>query len=486
MKLATPVARPLGFSLLLMASVLTASCGGGAGTGPAAPALTLTPGDGRIVATWPADAALKYSVYYVGGSSVTSTNYSKNTVGYGVLPNAVSPTVISSFNTCYAGSSTSCSASQGFVNGTQYAATINARQGSSAAGPDAPSQAVTPRLAGEFWARGSDTSWQAGGLNGKAAGESYNGIAVGPVDATLKTSSYVAVGNSGALQVSLDDGATWSSKAGGGVNNLLAVANDSTAFVAVGAGGTVIRSIDNGATWSAPANKTAIASSANLLALAVSSYGFVAVADNGKIFVSSDHGDTWADAGGLGTSALVQVKCVLLACVATESTGATYYSANGGFKTSNGSTTASSWVLAGNNVPLNSNTTVAGLSFGYVSGSSTLIALAVGSDGKPSQGSLNSSGAWTWTAVANPVFKDASNSTVSGVAARALAYGTQFMMVGASGQIFYSPDAVTWTQPAGTALTTSNLNAILHTGLQSYRHYGYIAVGDSGTQLIAD
>lgn len=76
--------------------------------------------------------------------------------------------------------------------------------------------------------------------------------------------------------------------------------------------------------------------------------------------------------------------------------------------------------------------------------------------------------AWTapaWTALTNPTSADLNAVTY---------YNKRFVAVGANGTIITSTDAVTWTQQ--TSNTTQNLNAIVNSGFG-----GYVAVGQAGT-----
>jgi hypothetical protein len=101
------------------------------------------------------------------------------------------------------------------------------------------------------------------------------------------TSIVVAVGASGTILISSDQGATWTTGSSGTINNLNAIAWCGSQFVATGDAGAILTST-NGTSWVSHASGT----SNTLYGVACSGTQIVAVGVAGTILTSSD-GITW-------------------------------------------------------------------------------------------------------------------------------------------------------------------------------------------------
>lgn len=125
-------------------------------------------------------------------------------------------------------------------------------------------------------------NWQSGGWQAKTSGVSgiLYSVAYG-------NGKYVAVGASGNILVSTDEGATWTAETSGVSKNLNAVTYSNGVFVAVGASGTVVISSGDG-TWT---KKSRLGD--NMRAVAYGNSMFMATDNDGHCCVSADDGNTW-------------------------------------------------------------------------------------------------------------------------------------------------------------------------------------------------
>jgi hypothetical protein len=104
---------------------------------------------------------------------------------------------------------------------------------------------------------------------------------------TYGISTFVAVGASGAILTSTDNGTTWTSRTSGTSNNLHRGTYGNSTFVTVGASGTILTSSD-GITWTSRTSGTS-----NILwAVTHVNSTFLTVGDNGTI-LTSDNGTVW-------------------------------------------------------------------------------------------------------------------------------------------------------------------------------------------------
>jgi photosystem II stability/assembly factor-like uncharacterized protein len=98
----------------------------------------------------------------------------------------------------------------------------------------------------------------------------------------------VAVGNSGAIVRSTDNGSSFDNDTSGTSLHMYAVTYGNNTFVAVGQGGN-IRTSSDGSSWThrtKPQNK-------NLMGATFGNNTFVAVGYNGSIVKSTDNGTNW-------------------------------------------------------------------------------------------------------------------------------------------------------------------------------------------------
>lgn len=385
--------------LAIFFPLLLAACGGGGSpANPPAGGITVVPGNDQVTVSWTADAGVEYWLWYVAGSSVTTT-----TPGHLTKVKVASPYVLT-----------------GLTNGLTYAFAVNGRTGGGAGGPLSPSVTAVPRAAGSTWVAGTSmgTNDIRGLTYGAASDASLNFVAVGDVGVMFKSS----------------DGAVWSALTSPSVANFNATLYALSQFIAVGSpsgAGNVFRST-NLLSWT-PAS-TNPGSAQNLNALATNGSRVVAVGDNGTIQSSTD-GLTWTTATTVPT--------------ADHLYGVTYVAsglwlavgANGTLLTS---TDGLSWVTRASSTT-NALRSVAGIAFSNTSG---YLYVAVGLSGAV----RTSPDGITWTAQALGSAADLYAVNASTIA---LPASNQFLVVGAGGAAYTSPDAVTWT--AQNTGTTANL-----------------------------
>jgi photosystem II stability/assembly factor-like uncharacterized protein len=102
-------------------------------------------------------------------------------------------------------------------------------------------------------------------------------------------STFVAVGQSGKVIRSTDDGSSWDNVTSGTGDYLRGISFANSTFVAVGSGGTIIRSTDNGSSWDDVNSGT----SKVLRGITFGNNIFLAVGDDGTIVKSVDNGSSW-------------------------------------------------------------------------------------------------------------------------------------------------------------------------------------------------
>ena len=398
-----------------LAVFLTTGCGS-RGTSADAPAnVTAVPGDGVVTLTWPMASDVEYWLFYAPSASISTTNWT-TVPGSQVVIGASSPRVVA-----------------GLTNGTLYSFVINARNHSGPGGPESPSIAAIPRLAGTA-TPGLSAPWVASAVLGAS---DLHGLAVGSV--------LIAVGANGAIY-STTDAATWTAATSPVTSNLNAAASFNNIYAAVGDGGTVLRSTD-ATNWTTQTSGT----SNNLNAVANNSSMFVAVGAKGTILLSSD-GITWSAAVNSATTSDLY---------AVVSYGSALWLAVGASGTLISSTDGSNWSTVASNTSLD----LRAITVGTNAVTKALVFVALGASGTL----ITSPDGATWTA--QPAI---SASNLSGVT-----YATQFIAVGAGGTILTSTDGTTWTAQPSTV--NANLNAVL----RDAAIFGYVAVGDAGVNVLA-
>ncbi len=156
---------------------------------------------------------------------------------------------------------------------------------------------------GSSWSRVTPTaSWATLSPNGYSYYYNRNlyGVAFG-------NSTFVAVGDYGKIVRSTDNGASWSHVTSGkyegsgayslyGTNYLRGVTFGNNTFVAVGYTGKIIRSTNDGSSWD---NVTAV-NSDNLYGVTFGNGTFVAVGQSGTIIKSTNNGASWSSSSSGG------------------------------------------------------------------------------------------------------------------------------------------------------------------------------------------
>jgi len=99
---------------------------------------------------------------------------------------------------------------------------------------------------------------------------------------------FVAVGDSGTIVRSTDNGETWDNATSPTANSLYEATFGNNTFVAVGLSGNIVRSTDNGETWDNETSGTSL----HLYGVTYGNNTFVAVGEIGNIRTSSD-GSSW-------------------------------------------------------------------------------------------------------------------------------------------------------------------------------------------------
>lgn len=394
----------------LAITALLNGCGSKSSSADAPPDFKAVAGDSSVTITWTAAPEVEYWVFYAKGSNVTSSNWLS--LGGAAVTKVTSPYTLG-----------------GLVNGTTYSFTMNGRKNGGPGGTGAPTQVLTPRLAGASWVTGAPLGTAR--LNGVGATATSNvavgaggaifSIATGAVAVTQTNPSapadlnaiangglgLAAIGNAGTV-IFTTDALTWTTKTSGTVADLYALATPATgAFAAFGAAGTLITSSD-ASTWISATSGT----TKNLYAGVYGGARYVAVGAEGTLITSTD-GTTWQT---IAVNTTRDLRAVGFAAVVTTSGTTT--------------TTTNTYVALG--------------------AAGTL---------------LTSTDGLAWT-LRTPI----STSNIN-----AVVFGGQFVAVGANGAIFTSADGIAWQ--AQTSGTTNELAAITRTST------GYVAVGAAGTYL---
>jgi len=106
---------------------------------------------------------------------------------------------------------------------------------------------------------------------------------------TFGDNTFVAVGNTGAIRTSSDNGSSWDNGTAGTTYYFNEVAYGDSTFIAVGQNGRIYTSSDNGTTWS---RSTWDGSSAHLTGLAYGNNVSIAVSSS-NVIKSTDNGSNW-------------------------------------------------------------------------------------------------------------------------------------------------------------------------------------------------
>ena len=334
-------------------------------------------------------------------------------------------------------------------------------------------------------------------------------------DVAVSGSVIAAIGSSGALVVSTDNGVTWTRQVTGTSVNLQAITANSSGFVAVGDAGVIVTSVD-GATWSlrnAGGGKSlhdVVWTGSQFVAVGVHGFAFtspdgvdwtfqntnitsdlegvtqqagtlVAVGDAGVILTSID-GVAWTAQTSGVTNHLrsVESKGDLLVAVGdggrvlTSAAGTTWLIADGlttsDFHTVHWNSTLGLFAAAGVGGVL--RTSADGSSWtARTSGSSDVI-----------EGGVQSGGLSILVGAAGTILTTSNGTTwskrSSGPTENLLANvwnGSRFLSVGAGGRILTSTDGIGWSSVASP--TTNRLSSV------AFKSGQVVAVGDAGTVI---
>ncbi|WP_085317997.1 beta propeller repeat protein [Derxia lacustris] len=444
-------------SVAALIAAALAACGGGGGSSVAPPTdLAATGGDGRIVSTFTAQSGVTYWLFYARDASLNKDNWITLT-GSNALVDVGSPQV-------------ACS----LYNDLSTWLAVDARTSGGKGGDFSKVVRADTRSAG------GSGSWKALAT----APAALNGLAFAaertcPVNASLYTGRYVAVGPAGALYL-LSDATLYSGWAGlggasaagwtqsttpsGFTDDLYAVSvytatlnatTPSLLFLAVGAGGAALTSSD-GLTWSV--TRAASSSHGALRALTKVGSLFVAVGDGGLIETTTD-GSTWTTQTSGVTANLSGVTYGNGRLVATGANGTLITS------TDSGSTWSSVSWNSGSSAPAANLAAVSYGSYDINGGTATLTSIntfvAVGAGGTVLR---SIDGGSTWTDIS-------ATAGVGSVDLAAVSYVSRFVALDSGGQAWTSRLGDVWTNQ-GTAVAGATKLA--------QNTAGYVAIGAGG------
>jgi hypothetical protein len=361
----------------------------------------------------------------------------------------------------------------GLTNGTQYAFSITSTENGSSVGPFTPVFTATPRLVSP------STPWTIGTPLGT---NNLNSIILGVSTVTNTTntgiiSTYVTVGDAATIfygTYSYPDvgGVTaWTQATGLPIStstNLKSVIYDGTRFIALGDDGSVIRSTDyTGVAWESAA---AITSPSAMNSMAVGAGRYVAVGNGGAIYLntSAGAGSAWTEENTGYSSNLYNVSYVNGLFIAVGASGTILTSSDGAnWKMQTSNLSDDLYGVAYGASTTKTNAVGGGISVTTNPGSY----IVVGNTGAVA----SSPDAVNWTA---------ENNTISnGESFRSICYGPdqQFIAVGTNGLVAYSSTGLdgSWT--------TSTVGATSPQGSQTLNsispNYLFIATGDLGTNV---
>ena len=291
--------------------------------------------------------------------------------------------------------------------------------------------------------------------------------------------TFVAVGESGIIFTSNDDGETWTARTSGTFEALYGISYGNGTFVAVGSDGTILTSDNNGVTWTARTSGT----TESLNGISYGNGTFVAVGSDGTILTSDNNGVTWTARSSGTTKSLNGISYGNGTFVAVGSDGTILTSDNNGVtwtaKTSGTTNTFEAigygngtYVIVGDKGTILTSSDgeawtsrTSGMTsalYGISYGNGTFVVVGLGSVILSS-----SNDGLTWTARTS-----GTSRSLEGIG-----YGNgTFVAVGWYGAILTSPDGVTWTFRT-SRITEENLQGI------SYGNGTFIAVGWNGTIL---
>ena len=113
---------------------------------------------------------------------------------------------------------------------------------------------------------------------------------------TFGDNTFVAVGNTGAIRTSSDNGSSWDNGTSGTTYYFNEVAYGDSTFIAVGQSGKIITSSDNGSSWD---NSTQAVTTAQLTGVAFGDDVGIAVASTDILRSRNDNGSNWVQSNSM-------------------------------------------------------------------------------------------------------------------------------------------------------------------------------------------
>jgi hypothetical protein len=492
--------------IILVFSVLLASCGGGGGGSPASPPIISgVAGDGQIQINFTALNGVYYWLWYTQSSQPFDINNPPNVPQQG-FTTLLPPYTIGNL-----------------TDGLPSSVVVNAHAGNpnGPGGPQSNNLILTPRLAGYSWS--SCTT--------NCPNQVMNAVTFG--DALVATSNtslihvYVGVGNNASIFTSAD-GLNWTPQPTSatqacnlGNNTLYGADYNNGTFNVVGANGTICfnsqsvgNNLYNGLTdvldsngnwapqnaiWSPATTKPTSVNNQTLYAVAADQQLYnslqtnnVIVGSNGTLLYSAD-GANWYGVTSGTTQNLYALNFVGNCGLLTYGYQWIVVGANGTILRSTDASGATSWTQSSVNIPTQNNLRGVACSPNtspyYIQSGAvfppvgyTPLVVAVGDNGTI----LTSSDGTTWTKQTSAAV-GTDNLTSVYAFNRNLELrnnNTQFVATGASGNVYTSIDGVNWTANSTGASTLNAVTTAQGTSIPNgdfgYVPYIYVAVGASG------
>ena len=288
---------------------------------------------------------------------------------------------------------------------------------------------------------------------------------------TFGDNTFVAVGKTGAIRTSSDNGSSWDNGTSGTTYYFNEVAYGDSTFIAVGQSGKIITSSDNGSSWD---NSTQAVTTAQLTGVAFGDDVGIAVASTDILRSRNDNGSNWVQSNSMDdVYDVVFGNRTASGEVATVDTITDNGSHDNGTYTSvalsggSGSGAQATVIVSGDNVT-SVSITVGGTGLYQIGDVLTIDNATIGGDD-------NATIRVATVTVTNATCRVATVTVTS----------TAFIGVGADGSVCYSTNASpqnhgeAWLCPA-PIVSDKKLYSI------AYGNNKFIAVGESGTVIISD
>jgi photosystem II stability/assembly factor-like uncharacterized protein len=263
--------------------------------------------------------------------------------------------------------------------------------------------------------------------NGSSWANASTPLGSGLYAVTFGNNTFVAIGNGGKFVKSTDNGSSFDNVTSGIGKNTSDVTFGNNTFIAVAHTGTIVRSTDNGSSW----NNATSGTNNNLNGVGFGNNTFVVVGNSGNILKSTDNGSSWDNVTSGTSQQLNNVTFGNNTFVGVGDNGNILRSTDNG----------TNWDNATSGI----TTDIRGVTFG----NNTFV--GVGSGGKIVRSMDNGS---SWDNATSPI-----TTNIPGVT-----FGNNtFVAVGASGNIVRSTDnGTTWDSV--TSGTSQSLRGVAFTG----------------------